>query len=145
MNERRELVHPARLDWGILPGSKSGDIHESYSADRIGERKPIREPFTWNGSRWCCVGMCADECEAYQLTPVALFKGVRMTYAERSNLRMEGREYDGDGARYDPNGFYHGIEVKYKGQAFILDGPPVLFAAAQDAKAEPEQLDLFAA
>lgn len=54
-------VDPCRL----VPGSWShelkrqvgeGDIHASYSADRIGMGQPLRTPFSHGGYRWVCVG-----------------------------------------------------------------------------------------
>lgn len=53
-----------------------------------------------------------------------------MTYAQKTA--------DGDEARADPNGFYHGMSVKHAGTVFVLCGPPVTFVAGETA-----QLTLF--
>jgi len=50
-------VYPARLAWGQWCHKTDrqigrGDIHASYSADRIGMNQPIRQPFPWKGSLW---------------------------------------------------------------------------------------------
>jgi len=59
-----------------------------------------------------------------------MFDGKPMTYAARVR--------NGDAARADANGFYHGMLVKHGGAEFVLCGPPVMFAPGQS-----EQLSLF--
>jgi len=69
--------------------------------------------------------------EAYRLTPPQHFSGEPVTY--------RARVIDGDAARADSNGFYHGMLVKHAGRDFVLTGPPALLVAG-----ESRQLDLFA-
>ncbi len=111
-----------------------GDISASYSADRIGMGQPVRKPFCWRGDRWLCVGTRYQgeevEAEAYRLVPEAAFEGSSTTYAEKTR--------NGDAARADPNGFYHGMAVRHGGNAYVLTGPPVTFVPGQT-----EQLNLF--
>lgn len=112
-----------------------GDINASYSADRIGMGQPVRKPFSWRGGLWVCVsngyrGKDTVAAEAYRLTHPAAFDGEPTTYAEKTR--------DGDAARADPNGFYHGMSVKHGGQSYVLTGPPVAFVPGQT-----EQLALF--
>lgn len=45
---------------------------------------------------------------------------------------------DGDAARNDPNGFYHGMLVTWRGMPMVLCGPPVVFVPGEAA-----QLDMF--
>ena len=45
---------------------------------------------------------------------------------------------NGDAARVDPCGFYHGMTVRHAGTKFVLCGPPVSFVPGQS-----EQLALF--
>ena len=42
-------IHPDRLAYD------TGDVTESYSADRISENRPIRSPFEWAGHLFICV------------------------------------------------------------------------------------------
>lgn len=132
-------VDPARLAAGqwCHRADKTigeGDIHASYSADRIGMGQPLRKPFTWNGALWVCVSLrhCNGEvsAEAYRLVHPQVFEGEPVTYAEKTA--------DGETARADPHGFYHAMSVKHAGQTFVLCGPPVVFVPG-----ESEQLSLF--
>ena len=136
-------VDAARLDW------EKGDIHESYSADRISEEKPVRAPFEWSGSLWVCVGITGKgltvtgehELEAYRLVPPQIFKGEPTTYSAKVAIDS------GDFARADPMGFYHGIQVKCGGKIFVMFGPPATFIAEpvrHDVAPKPAQMSLFA-
>lgn len=132
-------VDPARLASGewCHRAEKTlgqGDINASYSADRIGMGQPVRKPFAWRGSLWVCVSVSGRRgdlsAEAYRLTHPAAFDGQPMTYAQKT--------LDGDAARADRNGFYHGMSVKHGGATHVLSGPPVTFVPGQT-----EQLSLF--
>jgi hypothetical protein len=107
-----------------------GDIDASYSADRIGMGEPVRRPFEWRGGLWVCVSKCRDHAEDYRLMHPQAFTGTPTTYSEKVK--------DGDAARSDPNGFYHGMAVKHAGKTFVLSGPPAVFIPGEAA-----QLDLF--
>lgn len=111
-----------------------GDIHASYSADRIGMRQPVRKPFSWHGGLWVCVSIAGrrDDLtfEAYRLVHPPAFTGTPVTYAQKTA--------DSEAARNDPDGFYHGMIVRHGGQDFVLCGPPVSFIRGQAA-----QLSLF--
>ncbi len=105
----------------------------SYSAERIGMDQPIRKPFEWRGALWVCVGTShrgAPAAECYRLAHPHNFAGTPTTYAEKTR--------DGDAARADPLGFYHGMRVRCAGQTLILHGPPARFIPGQRA-----QLSLF--
>ncbi len=132
-------VDPARLDSGTWRHTtqktrREGDIAASYSADRIGNGQPIRTPFSWNGARWVCVSLQgmrgATSAEAYRLVDIGAFTGEPMTYSQKVA--------DGDAARSDPNGFYHGMTVTHAGTKYVLCGPPARFEPGEVA-----QLDLF--
>jgi len=134
-------VDPARLSSGAWCHRSQktigqGDIAASYSAERIGMNRPIRKPFNWKGSLWVCVGMTflkgTKSAEVYRLTHPQLFDGEPLTYAAKTA--------DGDAARADPNGFYHGMTVRRGGQNFVLCGPPVILVSGAS-----EQFDLFGA
>jgi hypothetical protein len=134
-----ELVDPERLASGnwchrAQKTLGQGDISASYSADRIGMGEPIRKPFTWKGGLWVCVGIRyhggTESAQAYRLTHPQIYEGEPVTYAVKTS--------DGDSARADPCGFYHGMRVKHAGAEFVLSGPPVTFAPGQIA-----QLALF--
>jgi hypothetical protein len=80
------------------------------------------------------------EAQAYRLIPEKLFPEPATTYSAKTA--------DGDEARADPNGFYHGIKIQFKGAASVLCGPPSLFVAEQSPERpegvpEPEQMSLF--
>jgi hypothetical protein len=135
-------VGPARLDHGAWchRAEKTlgeGDIAASYSADRIGENKPVRKPFNWQGSLWITTSGASRHgvnCfEAYRLVHPSVFSGEATTYREK--VRIDGGEF----AREDVNGFYHGMAVKHAGETLILCGPPAKFVAGQT-----QQLSLFA-
>jgi hypothetical protein len=112
-----------------------GDISASYSADRIATAQSIRKPFRWRGSDWVCVGTTfhhsVPSAKAYRVVHPQRFQGDPTSYREKSR--------DGDAARADPNGFYHGMTVTHAGQTLVLCGPPAIFIPGQSA-----QLDLFA-
>ena len=140
MNQPEIKIDPARLasgEWCHRAEKQigQGDINASYSADRIGMGQPVRKPFSWQGGLWVCVGnhyrgKDTLSAEAYRLAHPATFDGKPLTYAEKTR--------DGDAARADANGFYHGMTVKHAGATFVLCGPPVTFVAGQT-----EQLSLF--
>jgi hypothetical protein len=139
MTGERIMIDPARLASGqwCHRANKTvgqGDISKSYSADRIGMGQPVRKPFEWKGGLWVCVGKRYNSgdisAEAYRLVHPQMFDGAQFTYAERVR--------NGDAARADVSGFYHGMRVKHAGGEFVLCGPPVTFAPG-----ESEQLSLF--
>jgi hypothetical protein len=135
MTTTTHAVDPARLRWGAWchrteKNVGQGDIAGSYSADRIGMGEPLRKPFEWKGSLWVCVGQSHDSAEAYRLTHPQTFHGTALTYRDKTA--------DGEAARNDPDGFYHGMAVKHAGTTFVLSGPPALLVAG-----ETVQLDLF--
>jgi hypothetical protein len=132
-------VDPARLNSGTWCHAANktiaeGDIAASYSADRIGMERPIGRPFSWQGALWVCVSLQshhgAPSAEAYRLMDARAFAGEAVSYAHRVA--------NGDDARCDLNGFYHGMTVTYAGTKSVLCGPPARFEAGQ-----AEQLDLF--
>ena len=134
-------VHPSRLQYD------SGDITESYSADRIASGQPVRKPFQHDGVLWICTSITGSgltvsgntEHEAYRLIPERMFSGTPTTYGARTGT-FEMAEM----ARNDPEGFYHGVAVKHGRETFVLCGPPLRFVADEVARApEPLQLDLF--
>jgi hypothetical protein len=150
------LVDPARLASGRWDDAKNrddgaGDIHRSYSADRIGAGRPIRRPFEWHGNLWVCVSIIGSgltptgtqEFHAYKLVPSEVFKGEPTSYGKKCSVDA------GDLARSDPNGFYHGMAVKHDGETFVLMGPPAVFLAEPQPERpvasfqRPEQLGLF--
>lgn len=107
-----------------------GDIHASYSADRIGMGKPVRKPFRFAGGLWVCVGCSGKSAEAYRLSRPTEFAGETFDYGERVR--------NGRAGRSDPNGFYHGMRVRHSAQDYILTGPAETFV-----EGEREQLSLF--
>ena len=132
------LVDPGRLASGIW-GNKAnktlgeGDIAFSYSADRIAMNKPVRGTFPWQGADWVCVGMGYNggvSAQAYRLVDPRAFDGTPTSYHEKT--------LDGDAARSDPHGFYHGMTVKHAGRTFVLCGPCAHFEPGEVA-----QLSLF--
>lgn len=111
-----------------------GDIAASYSADRIGMGQPIRATFPWQGERWVCVSMWHRQgvatAEAYRVIDLRIFKGEATEYSIKTR--------DGDAARADPMGFYHGMKVRQSGRESVLCGPPAHFEPG-----EPDQPSLF--
>jgi hypothetical protein len=128
-------VDAARLRWGtwchrVEKILGEGDIAASYSADRIGLGEPLRKPFEWKGSLWVCVGRSDQKAEAYRITHPQAFNGEPLSY--------RAKVADGDAARSDPSGFYHGMAVRHGGKTHVLCGPPAVFVAG-----ETRQMDLF--
>ncbi|WP_226584354.1 hypothetical protein [Acuticoccus sediminis] len=121
---RGEWCHRAETQLG------EGDVPASYSADRIGMGQPIRKPFRWQGGLWVCVSICRDGSEAYRLLHLQAFDGPPTSYGEKCR--------DGDAARADLNGFYHGMRVRHAGAEMVLCGPPVILVPG-----EVEQMGLF--
>jgi len=133
-------VDPARLAPGRWCHERDaeigeGDIAGSYSADKIAMENAVRKPFRWNGAPHVSTGSFgAGERlvhEAYRLVDASVFKGAPTTYAEKSK--------DGEAARRDPMGFYHGMTVRQGGRQLVMCGPPVGFKAGPSPQA-----DLFA-
>jgi hypothetical protein len=119
---RTYLVDPERLNSGLWCHKVNktvgeGDIAASFSADRIAMNQPVRRTFPWQGSDWVCVGLG--------------YSGRPLSYSERTS--------DGDSARTDSNGFYHGITAKHAGRTFVLCGPCARFEPG-----ETVQFSLFA-
>lgn len=134
-----QKIDPARLapgEWCHRAEKTvgEGDIHASYSADRIGMGQPVRKPFTWKGASWVCVSFRYDGgevfAETYRLVLPLAFEGAPASYHAKTA--------DGETARADPNGFYHGMSVRHAGQDYVLCGPPLVFVPG-----ETEQLSLF--
>jgi hypothetical protein len=136
-------VSSSRLVW------PTGDIRGSYSADRIGMDQPVRRPFKYGNALWVCTSSYGsslnasgcEECEAYQLRAKDLFVGAPATYHEKTGT-PEGAE----AARHDPNGSYHGMNVKFAAAVYVLCGPPTRFTAPERPEphaSEPCQLSLF--
>ena len=128
-------VLPSRLAFGVWCHASErligeGDIRASYSADRIGMGQPIRKPFRYGGDLWVCVGTSLSGAEAYRLVHPSVYGGTARSYHDRCR--------DGDRARGDQAGFYDGIIVRHAGREFVMAGPPVMFAAGEEA-----QLSLF--
>lgn len=135
-------VPASRLAYG------TGDIHESYSGDRICEASgKVRKPFRYAGSYWVCVGTSSmgghvDCAEAYRVLALASFEGKPTTYAAKVNRNPADadNEYAGDAARNDPLGFYHGMRVKYGRDELVLVGPQQRFAPAPEIEPETEPI-----
>jgi hypothetical protein len=132
-------IDPARLASGQWCHRRDrmigeGDIHASYSADRIGMSQPIRKPFGWHGGQWVCVSISGRQnrlsASAYRLIHQGGFDGVPVSYRAKT--------LDSDAARADANGFYHGMTVTQAGKPFVLIGPPVMFTPGK-----ADQLSLF--
>jgi hypothetical protein len=137
-------VDPARLQHGTWSHEHDetigeGDIMASYSGDTIAMESRVRKPFQYKGRLWVCVGTRGRggvmEAEAYRLTLAAAFAKAT-TYREKLSID------NGDCARNDPQGFYHGMAVQAGGQAMVMCGPPALFVA-DEAQRPAQQLDLF--
>lgn len=128
-------VSPSRLEHGRWCHKANkmigeGDIAASYSADRIGGEQPIRKPFSHAGGLWVAGGTCGVSANAYRLVHPSCFDGQTFTYGVRVA--------DGYRGRRDKDGFYHGMQVKHRGQTMVLCGPEVKFVAGQE-----QQGDLF--
>ncbi len=132
-------VDPGRLADGTWCHRRNkmigqGDISASYSADRIGENKPLRKPFDWQGATWVCVGKMPHgegrSATVYRLIDPGLFDEAATTFGDRARR--------GDAAREVPNGFYHGVTVTHAKRVLVLCGPPALLIPGKTA-----QLELF--
>lgn len=132
-------IDPARLASGQWCHRREktlgeGDIHASYSADRIGMGEPVRKPFLWEGKPWVCTSFAWHggnvRAEAYRLAHPSVFDGMPTTYTAKLA--------DSDAARADPLGFYHGMTVRHGGATLVLCGPPLILVPGQ-----AEQLALF--
>lgn len=140
-------VDPTRLTHGTYAQDSEqelgeGDIVGSYSADRITEGAALRKPFTWKAGLWVAIsirggGGAAQTVEAYRLCSPTSFAGDATTYSRKVSIDQ------GDFARNDPQGFYHGMTVNVAGQSMVLTGPPACFIPEESQRAA-EQLGLFA-
>lgn len=134
-------VDPDRLQPGTWCHERDrtigeGDIYGSYSGDRIGMQGTVRKPFRFHNQLWITTGIAGTRTdftiEAYRLVPLEQFDGPALTYHEKTR--------DGEAARSDPMGFYHGMRVKHGGKDWVLCGPQAAFVPGQEA-----QPDLFGA
>ena len=129
----------------------SAEINEAYSADRIAAGQPVRKPFRHNGEVWVCTSIRGSslnkEYEAYRIVPERLFADAPTPYETKISTGELA-----DAARRDPNGFYHGVPVKYGGVTFVLRGPPLRLVPGEAAPrpdadmrttVKPVQLGLF--
>lgn len=132
-------VDPSRLAYGAWCHRADkqvgeGDIRAAYSADRIGYGQPVRRPFRHGGKDYVTTGtggMRDDiSASAYRIVTVRHFAGTPRSYRETV--------LDGDAARRNPLGFYHGMGVTHAGKPHVLVGPEVVFVAGQE-----RQLALF--
>lgn len=139
MKSKEQIAHevePSRLEVGTWCNARQreigeGDIAASYSADTIALHGKVRTPFGFRGALWVCVGVhSGDRATAYRLVPHGVFNGEATTYHEKT--------FDGETARSDLNGFYHGMTVGWAKREWVLSGPPEQFLAGT-----PSQLDLF--
>ncbi|TDL74123.1 hypothetical protein E2L08_16675 [Palleronia sediminis] len=135
-------VDPARLSSGRWCHTRDrqigeGDISASYSADKIAEGR-IRSPFKWQNALWVSVGGISRgnyrAAQAYRIVERRFFGGTPITYNENARLSAA--------ARGRPEGFYHGMAVKWGKLDCVLIGPASAFLPSED-KATPEQVDLF--
>jgi hypothetical protein len=144
-------VPAARLAWGTYDPQKDrtvgeGDIHASYSADKIAMESRVRNPFRFGDALWVNTGMSGYtgnwQAEAYRLVARELFSGSPTSYHDKTDAAE-----DAEAARNDPNGFYHGMLVVCGRRNFVLCGPPAVFTAGHkrpgEEAAEPAQLSLF--
>lgn len=120
LRNRAVIVDPIRL-------ADRGDISNSYSADLINNGR-IRKPFRYDGQLYTTTstisGMYPDsirKAEAYRLVLATLFDG------QITDFRTKIDHDNGNSARSDPNGFYHGIPITYQNQQYVLAGPALNF------------------
>jgi hypothetical protein len=121
----------------VVPLEKFQEVRASYSADRIGDGRSIKEPFRYQGAFMVCVGTLGkgfdfEYAAAYELVHPTLFDGNPQVYA------MQRMRDDGEAARRNPLGFYHGTLVKCGPLEFVMQGPEVRFLPG-----EIEQAALF--
>lgn len=122
------LVDPSRLASGAWCHTKDrqigeGDIHASYSADKIGLEGKVRRPFSWQNGLWTCTSIRTIDreatFEAYCLIPAAHFGGTPEPYGKAIMNSAARRECG--------KGFYHGMLVRHANREFVLVGPPIQF------------------
>ncbi len=109
-------------------------INASYSGDRIPEGK-IREPFHFLGKKYISVrgfskGEEYQEEECYQVVERKDFHGLERTYKLPPG---RGHEEYYESLRQDPNGFYHGMVVAFRGKEYVLNGPELKFYSGETA------------
>lgn len=121
-------------------------VSESYSADRIAEKSPVRKPFKYKGkfyiSSGSSVGGKIDPRhteQAYQIVPRGEFKGTPLWYGQR--LETWGGDW-AEQRRQQPEGFYHGMLIKHGGTEFVMVGPPLIFVE-KEGSLPAKQLALF--
>lgn len=135
MQKAGELSEPIEVMAGFMEA-----VSMSYSADRIGEKTPVRKPFMYDGNFYISSGSAIGSFKdprraetAYQIVPRSEFKGTPHQYGERIRPRGEtvkGWEESVDWAaqrRALPEGFYHGMLIKRGGGEFVMVGPPLVF------------------
>lgn len=136
------FVDPARLASGRWCHARDrqigeGDISAAYSADKIAEGR-VRSPFKWQNALWISVGGTSRgdyrAVQAYRIIERRFYGGTPITYNE--NARMSAA------ARGRPEGFYHGMSVKWGKLDCVLVGPASIFLPSEE-KAAPEQADMF--
>lgn len=133
MQERKILkVSPARVLslFNRETGSILGDIPKTYSADWIAEKGRVRGYFEFGGKNYVCVGGMFGKgktccCDCAELITRELFQDQPTSYSEKQN---------------EPGAFfYYGIEVKCKGQGFVLGQSFRFVADESQTIREPEE------
>ncbi len=144
MPDRKLFVDAARLSSGYKPGEWSqteavGGIYASVCIDKI-PNGVITRPFRHAGMMMIATSFGGlGGTEAYRILALEEFEqnpknGKPTTYGEKVTRLMpdewykrpenaDRRKYPGDGARHDPFGFYHGMQVKWAGQMYVITGP----------------------
>lgn len=118
-----------------VTADRMNPVSESYSADRIAEKGPVRKPFKYQGKFYISSGGSSGgkvdprrKEEAYQIVPRSEFKGDPQWYGRRI---QPGDDDWAEQRRQQPDGFYHGMLVKHGQVDCVMVGPPLLFVSKE--------------
>lgn len=122
--EHAKIDHRRFAEGTIVKGKLrgKGDVVSAYSADLIDKGK-TRKPFAWRNASWIVTATESsgktgyERCDVYRIVDIERFSGTPTTYAEKVYCD------NGETARSDPNGFYHGMQVN---GTKVLVGPEIV-------------------
>jgi ParB/RepB/Spo0J family partition protein len=112
---------------------QGGDVFDSYSGYSVFNESRLADPFEEAGVRYVSTGDVEgspDAKKCYRIVPRAEYNLEIRTLTPPKGVNKEAHLA---AIRSDPLGPYNGAAGSYKGEEFVLVGPPVVFAP------EPEQ------
>ena len=124
---------------------RRGAVHASYSGDTMPSGQ-IRKPFAIGSELFIYMGGRSWDVavEVYKVVLPTEFTGPTWTYQKKvEHDRKDDDLCNGEFARRDPHGFYHGMTCRHGKQAYVLQGPQVYLLPGPRLPKPAKQKSLF--